>query len=74
VLRAAVDVGVDHIDTARYYGPGVVNELWLTRQSFPAAAPDLWCALVEQPSCDIGADQVEEFVTAPGQDGPDRTQ
>jgi pyridoxine 4-dehydrogenase len=27
VLRAAVDAGVDHIDTAEYYGPGVVNEL-----------------------------------------------
>lgn len=27
VLRAAVDGGVNHIDTAQYYGPGVVNEL-----------------------------------------------
>ncbi|MDT5244807.1 MAG: hypothetical protein QOD36_2183 [Mycobacterium sp.] len=27
VLRAAIDAGVDHIDTAQYYGPGVVNEL-----------------------------------------------
>src|SRR6516164_2233727 len=27
VLRAAVDAGVDHIDTALYYGPYVVNEL-----------------------------------------------
>ena len=27
VLRAAVDGGVDHIDTAQFYGPGVVNEL-----------------------------------------------
>lgn len=27
VLRAAVDGGVDHVDTAQYYGPGVVNEL-----------------------------------------------
>jgi pyridoxine 4-dehydrogenase len=27
VLKAAVDSGVDHIDTAQYYGPGVVNEL-----------------------------------------------
>jgi pyridoxine 4-dehydrogenase len=25
VLRAAVDAGVDHIDTAQFYGPGVVN-------------------------------------------------
>ena len=27
VLRAAVTAGVDHIDTAQYYGPDVVNEL-----------------------------------------------
>jgi pyridoxine 4-dehydrogenase len=27
VLRRAVEVGVDHIDTAQYYGPDVANEL-----------------------------------------------
>jgi pyridoxine 4-dehydrogenase len=27
VLRRAVDAGVSHIDTAQYYGPGVVNQL-----------------------------------------------
>ena len=27
VLRAATDAGVNHIDTAQYYGPGVVNQL-----------------------------------------------
>jgi aryl-alcohol dehydrogenase-like predicted oxidoreductase len=27
LLRAAVDAGVDHIDTAQYYGPDVVNDL-----------------------------------------------
>jgi aryl-alcohol dehydrogenase-like predicted oxidoreductase len=27
VLRAAADAGVDHIDTAQYYGAGTVNEL-----------------------------------------------
>jgi pyridoxine 4-dehydrogenase len=27
VLRAAVDAGVDHIDTAQFYGPGTVNQL-----------------------------------------------
>jgi pyridoxine 4-dehydrogenase len=27
VLRAAIENGIDHIDTAQYYGPGVVNEL-----------------------------------------------
>ena len=27
VLRAAIDGGINHIDTAQYYGPDVVNEL-----------------------------------------------
>jgi aryl-alcohol dehydrogenase-like predicted oxidoreductase len=27
VLRTAIEVGVDHIDTSQYYGPGVVNDL-----------------------------------------------
>jgi pyridoxine 4-dehydrogenase len=27
VLQSAVEAGVNHIDTAHYYGPGVVNEL-----------------------------------------------
>ncbi len=27
VLRAAVSAGIDHIDTAQYYGPDLVNEL-----------------------------------------------
>ena len=27
VLRAAVAAGVDHIDTAQFYGPGTVNQL-----------------------------------------------
>jgi pyridoxine 4-dehydrogenase len=27
VLAAAIDGGINHIDTAQYYGPGVVNEL-----------------------------------------------
>src|SRR6185503_3482627 len=27
VLRRAVELGVDHIDTAQYYGPAVSNEL-----------------------------------------------
>jgi pyridoxine 4-dehydrogenase len=27
LLRAAVDGGVDHIDTAQYYGPNIANEL-----------------------------------------------
>jgi pyridoxine 4-dehydrogenase len=27
VLRKAVELGADHIDTAQFYGPDVVNEL-----------------------------------------------
>src|SRR3954464_3132675 len=27
VLRRALELGVDHIDTSQYYGPDVVNEL-----------------------------------------------
>jgi pyridoxine 4-dehydrogenase len=27
VLRRAIELGVDHIDTSHYYGPGVVNDL-----------------------------------------------
>jgi pyridoxine 4-dehydrogenase len=27
ILREAVDSGIDHIDTAQFYGPEVVNEL-----------------------------------------------
>src|SRR5471030_148998 len=27
VLRRAVELGVDHIDTSQFYGPNVVNEL-----------------------------------------------
>src|ERR1700704_1200752 len=27
VLRRAVELGVDHVDTSQYYGPDVVNDL-----------------------------------------------
>src|SRR5438067_6358199 len=27
ILRRAVELGVDHVDTAQYYGPDVANEL-----------------------------------------------
>ncbi len=30
VLRRAVELGVNHLDTAQFYGPGTVNELILT--------------------------------------------
>jgi pyridoxine 4-dehydrogenase len=39
VLRAAVEAGVDHIDTAQYYGPGVVNDL--IREALYPYADDL---------------------------------
>jgi len=35
VLRAAVAAGVDHIDTAQYYGPGMVNGLIRDALSHP---------------------------------------
>ena len=35
VLRQAVDLGVDHIDTAQFYGPDVVDKL------VPRGAPSL---------------------------------
>jgi pyridoxine 4-dehydrogenase len=39
VLRAAVEAGVDHIDTAQYYGPNVVNDL--IREALHPYADDL---------------------------------
>lgn len=39
VLRAASELGVDHIDTAQYYGPVVVNEL--IREALHPYPPDL---------------------------------
>ena len=39
VLRAAIDSGINHIDTAQCYGPGVVNEL-IREALFPT--PPTW--------------------------------
>jgi aryl-alcohol dehydrogenase-like predicted oxidoreductase len=39
LLRAAVDAGVDHIDTAQYYGPDIVNEL--IREALHPYPPEL---------------------------------
>ena len=39
LLRAAVDGGVDHIDTAQYYGPNIVNEL--IREALHPYPPEL---------------------------------
>jgi pyridoxine 4-dehydrogenase len=39
LLREAVDRGVDHIDTAQYYGPDVVNEL--IREALHPYPPEL---------------------------------
>ena len=39
VLRRAVEAGVNHIDTAEYYGPAVVNEL--IREALYPYPPDL---------------------------------
>jgi len=42
VLRRAIELGVDHIDTSQYYGPDVVNEL--TRSPHVASVTSLWTA------------------------------
>lgn len=39
VLRASVELGVDHIDTAQYYGPNVVNDL--IREALTPFPPEL---------------------------------
>lgn len=39
VLRAAVTAGVDHIDTAQYYGPDIVNDL--IREALHPYPPEL---------------------------------
>jgi pyridoxine 4-dehydrogenase len=49
VLRNAVELGVNHIDTAQYYGPDVVNEL--IRKALYPYPPDL--ALVSK----VGAER-----------------
>ncbi len=51
VLRRAVERGVDHIDTAHFYGPGTVNEL--IRQALSPFSEDL--TIVTK----IGAERVE---------------
>ena len=52
VLRTAVEAGVDHIDTAQYYGPAVVNEL--IREALSPFPPDL--VLVSK----VGAERDEQ--------------
>jgi pyridoxine 4-dehydrogenase len=52
VLRAAVESGINHIDTAQYYGPGVVNEL--IREALYPYPPDL--AIVSKVAALRGAD------------------
>jgi hypothetical protein len=41
VLRAAIDAGVDHIDTAQFYGPGMANEL-IREALFPTPKDWRW--------------------------------
>ncbi|WP_405926617.1 oxidoreductase [Streptomyces sp. NBC_00035] len=52
VLRVAVESGVNHIDTAEYYGPGVVNEL--IREALHPYPEDL--AIVSKVAARRGAD------------------
>ena len=55
VLRAAVDGGVNHIDTAQYYGPGTVNEL--IREALHPYPDDL--AIVSKVAAGPGTDAAE---------------
>jgi pyridoxine 4-dehydrogenase len=41
VLRRAVELGVDHIDTAQYYGPDVANGS-SGKPCTPTRAPSRW--------------------------------
>jgi aryl-alcohol dehydrogenase-like predicted oxidoreductase len=67
VLRRAVELGVDHIDTAQFYGPNVSNEL--IREALHPYPANL--ALVSK----VGArrDDAGGWISAVGpQPGPDR--
>jgi aryl-alcohol dehydrogenase-like predicted oxidoreductase len=59
VLRRAVDLGVDHIDTAQFYGPNVANEL--IREALHPYPDNL--ALVSK----VGADRDEQGGWLPAQ-------
>lgn len=63
LLRDAVDSGVDHIDTAEYYGPSVVNEL--IREALYPYPPDL--VLVSKVGAARGARGEIFAYDAPGQ-------
>ena len=62
VLRRAVDSGVDHIDTAQYYGPDVANEL-IREALHPFRTASLWSA----------RSAVSATTRAPGCPTPSRT-
>src|SRR6476619_4301918 len=59
VLRRAIELGVDHIDTAQYYGPDVVNDL--IREALHPYPEDL--KLVTQ----VGARRDDEGAWLPAQ-------
>ena len=47
VLRRAVELGVDHIDTAQFYGPNVAVDLILTSDSVEKAVAETKARLGE---------------------------
>src|ERR1022692_3037288 len=68
VLRRAVELGVDHIDTSQFYGPDVANELirealypypaisrWSARSGRAATSPADGCATTSLTSCGRGS-------------------
>ncbi|HZE41378.1 MAG TPA: aldo/keto reductase [Stackebrandtia sp.] len=56
ILRAAVDAGVNHLDTAQFYGPGLCNDL--IRQALHPYADDL--VIVSK----VGAERVDGGLVA----------
>ena len=57
VLRAAVDFGVNHLDTADYYGPQVTNEI--IRQALAPYPRDLH--IVTKVGLELPSDAVAEL-------------
>jgi pyridoxine 4-dehydrogenase len=55
VLRAAIESGVNHIDTAQYYGPGAANEL-IREALYPYPSDLAIVSKVAEPRDDQGPD------------------
>ena len=65
MLRAAVDAGVYHIDTAQYYGAGTVNQL--IREALSPYPDDL--AIVSKVAATRGGAGTGAALSRPGRKG-----